>query len=269
MSRDLDRMALAPCHAFFQFYVAENRLSCQLYQRSADLFLGVPFNIASYALLTMMVAQVTGLEPGTFVHTFGDAHIYLNHLEQVEEQLARDPRPLPTMRLDDQIEDLFEFRFEHFELLDYDPASAHRRPGGRLKPDPLPMRISLIVAAAENNVIGRDGDLPWHLPVDLRFFKNTTMGHPVIMGRRTWESFEGGLPGRACIVVTRNQSLELEGATVATSLEAALAEAGNAQDVFVAGGGEIYRMAMEMADRIVLTRVHAQINGDCHISHAG
>lgn len=118
---DLDRMALAPCHAFFQFYVAENRLSCQLYQRSADLFLGVPFNIASYALLTMMVAQVTGLEPGTFVHTFGDAHIYLNHLEQVEEQLARDPRPLPTMRLDDQIDDLFDFRFEHFELLDYDP----------------------------------------------------------------------------------------------------------------------------------------------------
>ena len=124
------------------------------------------------------------------------------------------------------------------------------------------MRISLIVAAAENNVIGRDGDLPWHLPVDLRFFKNTTMGHPVIMGRRTWESFEGGLPGRACIVVTRNQDLELEGASVATSLEGALAEAGNAQDVFIAGGGEIYRMAMEMADRIVLTRVHAQINGD-------
>ena len=118
---DLDRMALAPCHAFFQFYVADGRLSCQLYQRSADLFLGVPFNIASYALLTMMIAQVVGLEPGEFVHTFGDAHIYLNHLEQVDEQLSRDPRPLPTMRLDSGIDDLFEFRFEHFELLDYDP----------------------------------------------------------------------------------------------------------------------------------------------------
>ena len=118
---DLDRMALAPCHAFFQFYVAEGRLSCQLYQRSADLFLGVPFNIASYALLTLMIAQVTGLEPGSFVHTFGDAHIYLNHLEQVEEQLSRDPRPLPTMHLDPSIDDLFAFRYEHFELHDYDP----------------------------------------------------------------------------------------------------------------------------------------------------
>ena len=118
---ELDRMALAPCHAFFQFYVAEGRLSCQLYQRSADLFLGVPFNIASYALLTLMIAQVTGLEPGSFVHTFGDAHIYLNHLEQVEEQLGRDPRPLPTMRIDPTVKDLFDFRYEHFELNDYDP----------------------------------------------------------------------------------------------------------------------------------------------------
>ncbi|MEE2718376.1 MAG: thymidylate synthase [Planctomycetota bacterium] len=117
----LDRMALAPCHAFFQFYVAEGRLSCQLYQRSADLFLGVPFNIASYALLTMMIAQVSGLEVGSFVHTFGDAHIYLNHLEQVDEQLERDPRPLPTMRLDPSVDDLFAFRYEHFELNDYDP----------------------------------------------------------------------------------------------------------------------------------------------------
>tara|TARA_Y100000589_G_scaffold14395_1_gene11640 strand:+ start:25642 stop:26436 length:795 start_codon:yes stop_codon:yes gene_type:complete len=117
----LDRMALAPCHAFFQFYVAEGRLSCQLYQRSADLFLGVPFNIASYALLTMMIAQVSGLEVGSFVHTFGDAHIYLNHLEQVDEQLERDPRPLPTMRLDPSVDDLFAFRYEHFELSDYDP----------------------------------------------------------------------------------------------------------------------------------------------------
>ena len=118
---ELDRMALAPCHAFFQFYVADGRLSCQLYQRSADLFLGVPFNIASYALLTMMIAQVSGLEAGSFVHTFGDAHVYLNHLDQVEEQLGRDPRPLPTMRLDPTVDDLFGFRYEHFELNDYDP----------------------------------------------------------------------------------------------------------------------------------------------------
>ena len=114
-------MALPPCHLLFQFYVAERRLSCQLYQRSADVFLGVPFNIASYALLTMMVAQVTGLAAGEFVHTLGDAHLYDNHLEQAELQLARDPRPLPTMRLDPSVKSLFDFRYEHFALENYDP----------------------------------------------------------------------------------------------------------------------------------------------------
>ena len=118
---DLDRMALAPCHTLFQFYVADGKLSCQLYQRSADLFLGVPFNIASYALLTHMVAQVVGLEVGDFVHTFGDAHLYLNHLEQVEVQLARAPRPLPTLRLDPSVRDLFAFEPEHVGLEGYDP----------------------------------------------------------------------------------------------------------------------------------------------------
>ncbi|MGQ0657082.1 MAG: thymidylate synthase [Chromatiales bacterium] len=116
---EIDRMALAPCHAFFQFYVAEGRLSCQLYQRSADIFLGVPFNIASYSLLTMMVAQVTGLQVGEFVHTLGDAHIYLNHLEQVDAQLARTPYPLPTMHLNPEVRSLFEFRYEDFELRGY------------------------------------------------------------------------------------------------------------------------------------------------------
>ncbi|MEM9187068.1 MAG: thymidylate synthase [Planctomycetota bacterium] len=118
---DLDRMALPPCHLLFQFYVANDRLSCQLYQRSADVFLGVPFNIASYALLTQMVAQVTGLTPGDFVHTLGDAHLYDNHLEQAERQLTRDPRPLPTMRLDPAVDSLFDFRYEHFTLKNYDP----------------------------------------------------------------------------------------------------------------------------------------------------
>ena len=117
----VDHMALPPCHCLFQFYVAEGRLSCQLYQRSADIFLGVPFNIASYALLTMMLAQVTGLEPGEFVHTFGDAHLYSNHLDQVEQQLAREPRSLPTMSINPAIKDIFDFRYEDFELLDYDP----------------------------------------------------------------------------------------------------------------------------------------------------
>ncbi|MEQ1713798.1 MAG: thymidylate synthase, partial [Hyphomicrobium sp.] len=118
---DIPDMALAPCHCLFQFYVADGKLSCQLYQRSADIFLGVPFNIASYALLTLMMARVTGLEPGEFVHTFGDAHLYLNHLEQVETQLARTPRTLPTMAIDPSVDDIFSFRFEHFRLDSYDP----------------------------------------------------------------------------------------------------------------------------------------------------
>jgi len=117
---NVDEMALPPCHCLFQFYVAEGRLSCQLYQRSADIFLGVPFNIASYALLTMMVAQVTGLEPGDFIHTFGDAHLYSNHMEQVEEQLSRTPMALPQMKLNPDIDDLFAFRFEDMELTGYE-----------------------------------------------------------------------------------------------------------------------------------------------------
>jgi thymidylate synthase len=118
---DLPRMALAPCHMMFQFYVAEGRLSCQMYQRSADVFLGVPFNIASYALLTMMVAQVTGLEPGEFIHVLGDAHLYSNHLDQAREQLTRDPRPLPTMRINPQVKSIDRFRYEDFELVGYAP----------------------------------------------------------------------------------------------------------------------------------------------------
>ena len=118
---EIQNMALPPCHAFFQFYVAEGRLSCQLYQRSADIFLGVPFNIASYALLTMMVAQVTGLKAGDFVHTLGDAHLYSNHLEQVRTQLQRETRRLPVMKINPAVDDLFAFRFEDFELVDYDP----------------------------------------------------------------------------------------------------------------------------------------------------
>ncbi len=118
---DLDKMALPPCHILFQFYVANGKLSCQLYQRSADIFLGVPFNIASYALLLMMMAQVTGLKPGTFVHTLGDAHIYLNHIEQVKLQLTREPRSLPDMKINPDINSIFDFKFEDFELMNYDP----------------------------------------------------------------------------------------------------------------------------------------------------
>ena len=125
---DLDKMALAPCHAFFQFYVADGKLSCQLYQRSADIFLGVPFNIASYALLTLMMAQVTGLQPGDFVHTLGDAHLYLNHLDQAREQLSREPRALPRLHLNPDVTDLFAFKFDDFTLEGYDPHPAIKAP---------------------------------------------------------------------------------------------------------------------------------------------
>ncbi|MBO5950227.1 MAG: thymidylate synthase [Fibrobacteraceae bacterium] len=125
---EVDKMALPPCHCLFQFYVAEGKLSCQLYQRSADSFLGVPFNIASYALLTMMLAQVTNLQVGEFVHTFGDLHLYLNHVEQAKEQLSRTPRALPTMKINPDVKDIFDFKFEDFELENYDPYPTIKAP---------------------------------------------------------------------------------------------------------------------------------------------
>ena len=125
---EVDKMALPPCHCLFQFYVADGKLSCQLYQRSADIFLGVPFNIASYALLTLMLAQVTGLKPGDFVHSFGDAHLYANHIEQADLQLSREPRPLPVMTLNPEVTDLFGFKFEDFTLTGYDPHPAISAP---------------------------------------------------------------------------------------------------------------------------------------------
>ena len=118
---EVDKMKLPPCHCFFQFYVANDKLSCQLYQRSADIFLGVPFNIASYALLTLMIAQVTNLAPGEFVHTLGDAHIYSNHIEQVKQQLSREAKDLPIMKINPHVKDIFSFKYEDFEILNYDP----------------------------------------------------------------------------------------------------------------------------------------------------
>ena len=125
---EIEKMALPPCHTMFQFYVADGRLSCQLYQRSADIFLGVPFNIASYSLLTLMIAQILGLKPGDFVHTLGDAHLYRNHLEQAELQLTREPRPLPQMKIKAGVASLFDFKYEDFEVVGYDPYPGIRAP---------------------------------------------------------------------------------------------------------------------------------------------
>ena len=197
---DLPKMALPPCHVMFQFYVADGRLSCQLYQRSADIFLGVPFNIASYALLTMMVAQVTGLQPGEFIHTFGDAHLYQNHVQQARLQLSREPRPLPTMRINPQVRSIFDFQFDDFQLENYDPhphirarSPCDRRFAARRN---LSMSTSIIVAMTPDRVIGRDGQLPWRLSADLQRFKRLTMGHHIIMGRKTYDSIGRLLPGR-------------------------------------------------------------------------
>ena len=208
---DIPDMALAPCHCLFQFYVADGRLSCQLYQRSADVFLGVPFNIASYALLTLMMAQVTNLKPGEFIHTLGDAHLYLNHLEQADLQLARPPRAAAAH--EDQPRGALDLRLQVRRLppRGLRPAPAHQGRGGGVTAQ---VRIAFAVAVAENGVIGADGDLPWRLPTDLKRFRKTTMGKPIIMGRKTYVSIGKPLDGRDNIVITRDRSFSAPGVHV-------------------------------------------------------
>ncbi len=197
-------MKLPPCHVLFQFYVADGRLSCQLYQRSADIFLGLPFNIASYSLLTMMVAQVTGLTPHEFIHTLGDAHLYLNHVEQAQTQLAREPRPLPRMKLNPDGEGPVRVQVRGLHAGRLRAPPRHQGARGR-------MRLSAIVAMASNRVIGANNQLPWRLPADLKRFKQLTMGHTLVMGRKTYESIGRPLPGRTMIVITRQRGLRARG----------------------------------------------------------
>ena len=231
---DIPSMALAPCHAFFQFYVADGRLSCQLYQRSADLFLGVPFNIASYALLTHMVAQQVGLEVGDFVWTGGDCHIYDNHVDQVREQLSRTPYPAPTLELRKAaVAVRLHVRRRPGRRLPVPPG--HQGPGGRVS-------LALVWAQTPTGIIGRDGTLPWHVPEDMAHFRDLTRGHPVIMGRATWASLPPRfrpLPGRDNIVLTRTPGFEAAGALVVHGIDEALRLVGD-RDAWVIGGGEVY-----------------------------
>ena len=264
---DLPDMALAPCHCLFQFYVADGRLSCQLYQRSADVFLGVPFNIASYALLTMMMAQVTGLEPGEFVHTFGDAHLYLNHLEQADEQLKRTPRALPRMEINPEVTSIFELQIRGLQ-------AARLRPPSRTSPPPSRsegrsrMIISLVVAIAENGVIGRDGGLPWHLSSDLKTFRRVTMGKPVIMGRKTFQSLKKPLDGRDNIVVSRDESFRARRRhrrarlrSGARARRATVREARGVGEIMVIGGTDVFKEALPLARFIYKTEVHGAARG--------
>ena len=274
------RMALMPCHTLFQFYVANGKLSCQLYQRSADVFLGVPFNIASYALLTMMIAQVSGLQPGEFIHTFGDVHIYNNHLEQVHLQLGRQPFPLPVMKLNPDVKEYFWIHVRGFYTGELPVAPGHQSAGSRVNTNKMSDKhanlntadaggtdrftLSLLVAADEQNVIGKNNQLPWHLPNDLKYFRNQTWGMPVLMGRKTFESIGHALPGRKSIVITRNRGWKHEGTFVVHTIEEAIQKARQfgAREIFVIGGAEIFHNALPLAQRIYLTRIHHSFQGD-------
>ena len=217
---ELDEMALMPCHAFFQFHVADGKLNCQLYQRSADVFLGVPFNIASYALLTHMMAQVCGLEAGTFVHTLGDAHLYMNHLDQAREQISREPLPLPTLKLDSSIMDIDDSPLRPRSYwLRTSPSHLCTHLGL------ISMQLKMILAMDLDGCIGKENGLPWRLRSDMLRFKRLTMGQgssAVLMGRTTWETIPEmyrPLVDRINIVVTRNREYVLDDADVVYSIE--------------------------------------------------
>ena len=255
---DIPRMALAPCHAFFQFHVAGERLSCQIYQRSADVFLGVPFNIASYALLTHMLAQQSDLELGDLVWTGGDCHIYDNHREQVETLLSRDPYPYPSLRLRRRPDVDLRVRVRGLRGGRLPAPSGDPRAGRRVT-------VALVAAIARDGVIGRDGGIPWHIPEDIARFKALTTGHAVVMGRKTWESLPERfrpLPGRRNVVVTRNSEWNAAGAERAGSVEEALEALRDVERVFVIGGAEIYAAALPFADELVLTEVDLDVDGD-------
>ena len=256
-------MALPPCHTLFQFYVQDGELSCQLYQRSADIFLGVPFNIASYALLTMMVAQVTGLTPGDFVHTFGDVHLYSNHVEQAKRAArSRTPRPLPVDDAQPRGEGPLRLPLRGLHPRRLRPAPGHQGPGGGVTTRPTRLPLAIVVAMARNRGIGLDGKLPWHLPEDLKRFKALTLGHALIMGRKTHESIGRALPGRRNLVVTRSGASFAGCETAGTLLDAMTLARSTDPLPMVIGGAELYAQALPYATHLYLTRVDRDVQAD-------
>ena len=239
-------------------------LSCQLYQRSADIFLGIPFNIASYALLTLMVAQSCNLEPGEFIHTLGDAHLYLNHLDQAREQLSRKPRELPLMKLNPAVQNILDYSFTDFTLENYNPYPAIKSPNRSMKP-----KIVLIAAVAPGGIIGFENKMPWHLPRDLRYFKRVTLGHPIVMGRKTFESLKcKALPGRRNIVVTRNKEYAAPDCEVVHSLKEAIDISGSVKQIFIIGGGQLYETAVPLADEIYLTQIEKKTKLENYLNYS-
>ena len=235
----------------------DGRLSCQLYQRSADLFLGVPFNIASYALLTQMIAQQVGLEPGDFVWTGGDCHIYDNHVEQVTEQLSRDPYPFPRLELR-RAASLFDYEYDDLSVARLPAPPGHQGAGGRVS-------VALIWAQARGGVIGAGNALPWHLPEDQRHFRETTSGGTVVMGRATWQSLPDRfrpLPGRRNVVLTRDAGFVAPGAEVTDDLARGAAPAERGGPVWVIGGAQVYAAALPLADEVVVTEIDLDVDGD-------
>ena len=254
----VDEMALPPCHALFQFFVADSKISCQLYQRSADVFLGVPFNIASYALLTMMIAQVCNLKPGKFVHTLGDAHLYLNHLDQAKLQISRKPFNLPTIKINSEINKLEDFTYEDFEILNYES-----HPG-------ISAQFQFNVHQAnlcyfKNNVIGNENKLPWNISEDLKRFKELTSNNWIVMGRKTFDSIGRPLPNRKNIVLSKNKNLKIDSVEVFNSPKDVIDFYKNnseQKDLYVIGGNYIYELFFEYCEYLYITYVDKEYLGD-------